>query len=288
MITLLEHGDGYRIEKNDRWTTLWVSNKQHINNGIRRFNAGDIDGFVITDTVSTTDINRMADLASPHCIEIPYANGCDLSALYKFTSLKYLRVMGPGNSLDCRHFPQLDTLSIEWNSLVELPSNDSPLIELYMWKYRGDRDLTSLPCYPKLATLYLIQCPLQCLDGVDRFESIRLIDCAYMPKLRRVAALNNTTIISIHFECCPNIEDLASLSSCFELTSLRLIRCGALINISFLNNFPKLEDFRFVDTNILDGDLTPLLRLKSIGSLEKRHYKPSVAEIKNRIGDTSP
>ncbi|HVS92992.1 MAG TPA: hypothetical protein VHE59_13205 [Mucilaginibacter sp.] len=45
---------------------------------------------------------------------------------------------------------------------------------------------------------------------------------------------------------------------------------------------PKLIDFRFVNTNILDGDLTQLIEhptIRSVGFLNKRHYNYSDEQI---------
>lgn len=42
--------------------------------------------------------------------------------------------------------------------------------------------------------------------------------------------------------------------------------CGETPTIGFLNDMPRLGEFRCVDTNVIDGDLGPLLRLKSVGS----------------------
>ena len=43
---------------------------------------------------------------------------------------------------------------------------------------------------------------------------------------------------------------------------------------------PKLEDFRFVDTNVIDGDLSPLIRLKYAGFFDKKHYSHTREQIK--------
>lgn len=57
--------------------------------------------------------------------------------------------------------------------------------------------------------------------------------------------------------------------------TLCLNSCSALENLNFLNQFPNLLDFRFVDTNVLSGDLTPTLdhpTIRSVGFLNKRLY----------------
>lgn len=67
-------------------------------------------------------------------------------------------------------------------------------------------------------------------------------------------------------------DELLSLK---KLSVLCLNNCGAISDLSFLKYFPKLIDFRFVDTNILDGNLTPIIEhptIRTVGFLNKRHY----------------
>ena len=50
-----------------------------------------------------------------------------------------------------------------------------------------------------------------------------------------------------------------------------------------MKNMPELLDFRFVGTNILNGDLTPLVehpRLVNAGFLDKRHYSLKSSQVK--------
>lgn len=42
---------------------------------------------------------------------------------------------------------------------------------------------------------------------------------------------------------------------------------------------PNLEDFRFVGTEILDGNLSALMRLKFAGFLNKRHYSMTYEDL---------
>ena len=56
--------------------------------------------------------------------------------------------------------------------------------------------------------------------------------------------------------------------------------------IYFLNNFPNLIDFRFVNTNILDGNLKPILEhptLRTVGFLNKKHYNYKSEKIKQEL-----
>ena len=55
--------------------------------------------------------------------------------------------------------------------------------------------------------------------------------------------------------------------------------CGNLASLAFLNKLLALDEFRFVKMEVLDGDLTPLLRLKSVGFIDKRSYSHTCAEV---------
>lgn len=75
----------------------------------------------------------------------------------------------------------------------------------------------------------------------------------------------------------------------FELSNLKVLclnGCAPLASLRFLESMPNLLDFRFVDTNILDGDLTPLLNhpnLKNAGFLDKRHYNLKSIDVDNHF-----
>lgn len=268
---------------------LWMQFPR-LDDCIARFNRGDIDGIGITEAVKfgSTDLSFITECRDPRGLVLPYAKRYDISLIHTLRSLRLLCVSDSRAPLDCQQFPLLEDLSIEWHKRITLPADGAPLKYLDMAKYKGCTDLSILAEYPNLSELHLVQGSLRSLDGAERFTSLTRVDLAYMPKLASVGALRHLPVEFLSIQNCPNIEDLAALAQCPRLRALRLNTCGTLPSLKFLNDFPRLEEFRFVDTNVLDGDLTPLLRLKSIGSMSKRHYRPSVEEVKRRIGDTSP
>ncbi len=75
----------------------------------------------------------------------------------------------------------------------------------------------------------------------------------------------------------------------FELRHLKVLclnGCAPLENLRFLERMPSLLDFRFVDTNILDGDLTPLMthpNLVNAGFLNKRHYNLKSGDVESHL-----
>lgn len=75
----------------------------------------------------------------------------------------------------------------------------------------------------------------------------------------------------------------------FELRHLKVLclnGCAPLDDLRFLEKMPNLLDFRFVDTNVLDGDLSPLINhpnLVTAGFLDKRHYNLKSVDVKAHL-----
>lgn len=76
-----------------------------------------------------------------------------------------------------------------------------------------------------------------------------------------------------------------------NLKVLRLTTCGPLENLNFLHEFPNLIEFGFVQTNVLNGDLSPLLEhptLRRAAFLDRRHYRHKFEQIDKVLESRSP
>lgn len=83
------------------------------------------------------------------------------------------------------------------------------------------------------------------------------------------------TLEFLQINTSKKLQSVDEISRLKNLKTLRLNNCGTLKNLDFLKELPDLIDFRFVDTNVLDGDLSPIIEhpaLRSVGFLNKRHY----------------
>jgi len=126
------------------------------------------------------------------------------------------------------------------------------------------------------------------LSGIDRFEKLKRLELHYCTKLVtdfNISALKDT----LEFLHINQSKKYTPTSELFQLKNLKVLclnACGSVDNLKFLNYFPKLIDFRFVDTNILDGDLTPILEhptIRTVGFLNKRHYNYSEEKMKSEL-----
>lgn len=123
-----------------------------------------------------------------------------------------------------------------------------------------------------LRNLDLIQLPIQNLLGLKKMTNLTECVIAYCRNLKDFSALQfcqSLQKLELDHVKGITVEDLSRL---INLEKLILSSLGTLPSIKFIELLPKLKFLSFVDTNILDGDLSPCLRLNYAGTLNKRHY----------------
>jgi hypothetical protein len=130
--------------------------------------------------------------------------------------------------------------------------------------------------------LSLVQSPLISIKGVGRFSHLERLELAYLTKLESIAAvaeLKNGRLEILDCEVCRKMQDHETVKEVPSLHVLRFNDCGEIPGIDFLDGMPNLREFRFVDTNVKDGNLRPLLRLDSVGFFRKKHYSHTPEEV---------
>ena len=121
-------------------------------------------------------------------------------------------------------------------------------------------------------------------SGIDKFSNLKRMELHYCTKLESDSGISNLkqSIRYLHINQSKKFKFADELLQLDELVVLCLNSCGPIDNLRFLKRFPKLVDFRFVNTDILDGDLKPILEhptIRCVGFLNKRHYNYSDSEI---------
>lgn len=114
----------------------------------------------------------------------------------------------------------------------------------------------------------------QTLGQIKRLE---LHHCIKLESDKGLAAISES-LEWLHINTSRKFEPCDELYKLTNLKVLCLNSCAPLENLNFLSHYPNLLDFRFVNTNVLDGNLEPLLEhpsLVNVGYLNKRHYNIS-------------
>ena len=156
-----------------------------------------------------------------------------------------------------------------------------------LWYYRKKGlSLDDIPQTNQLLYLELNWANITDFCQIQRLSSLKRLELHYCTKLENDNGLTgiSNTLEHLHINQSKKLHSLDEISKLKNLKVLCLNNCGPLESISFLRNLPNLIDFRFVDTNILDGDLTPIIdhpSLKSVGFFNKRHYNNTREKIDN-------
>jgi Leucine-rich repeat (LRR) protein len=115
---------------------------------------------------------------------------------------------------------------------------------------------------------------LQGLSDLKELRSLRLANLKRLTSLTGIEGLANLEELEIH--TCRAVGSIEEVSSLLRLQKLFLNNDGDIESLSPLKKLHLLEAMTFSEsTNILDGDLTPLLRQKHLARISfqnRRHY----------------
>jgi hypothetical protein len=137
----------------------------------------------------------------------------------------------------------------------------------------------------KLLYLELNWANIKNFEGIEKFRNLKRLELHYCVKLENDKGLSqlNDNLEFLHIHLSKKFQFTDELLNLKKLKVLCLNACGSLDNLDFLKNFPNLIDFRFVDTNVSDGNLKPILEhptIRTVGFLNKRHYNYKDEKIK--------
>lgn len=100
-----------------------------------------------------------------------------------------------------------------------------------------------------------------------------------MNKLEVLGPLHLPHLRSFIASVCKKIVDYEQLWTCGDLEELKLHDCGTIKTIAFVERLKKLKTFRFMKTDVLDGDLFPLRRLDDVYFTEKKHFSHKTSDM---------
>lgn len=140
----------------------------------------------------------------------------------------------------------------------------------------------------KLKYLELNWANIKNFNGIEKFKNLKRLELHYCVKLENDFGLSKLkdSLEFLHINTSKKFIFTNELLQLKKLKVLCLNACGPIENLEFLKNFPNLIDFRFVNTNILDGNLKPILEhptIRTIGFLNKKHYNYKSEKLKTEL-----
>lgn len=158
---------------------------------------------------------------------------------------------------------KLDLIAInEMKNLRKLSMQQIPIVSL-----------THLSNLTNLEKLKLIKLGINDLNGIEYLRKLENLTINYCSKLKDISGISACTQLKkLEFNMCKKIEKYEKLSDLKNLKGLVINSCGEVSSLKFIKDMSGLKFLSFVDTNIIDGDLTPCLRLEYVGTQDRKHY----------------
>lgn len=209
----------------------------------------------------------------------------DVSGLRHVRSIKRLTLGAIGLDLDLSAFDTLEELRIgAWSPHYGNIGECRSLKTLYIHSYGPRRnDLSELSTLKQLESLELIGGTVNLLHGAESLPRLRTLILRYLPRLEDLTPVAGCGALRhLELDHCKKVRNFEPLTTIATLEILGVNGCGPLPNVEFVTRLRHLRRCGFVETDIVDGNLTHFLEapnLEYVGLLGRRHYSHNTEEL---------
>lgn len=182
-------------------------------------------------------------------------------------------------------FPRLEQCVLEWRRKATSLFDCITLKKLFVNGYKG-KDVIPFAKLVNLESLAILNAPIANLRGLGSLKKLRSLRIAGLRRLTSLAGIEElVNPEELYINTCRAIGSIEEVGLLSRLRTLDLNNGG---NIKSLKPLDKLEGLQsmgfYASTNILDGDLWPLLRQKNlnlsrVSFQNRRHYSHRREEI---------
>jgi hypothetical protein len=210
----------------------------------------------------------------------------NIDGIYNLKNLTSLILSGRNRKLDFSCFTKLVELKADWSPYFVNLNACIKLKKLSFYNYNPKNKLyEELAKVSWLQILEITQSSIDTLEWLKGFDQLQDVSFNYCGKIKRLSSLEKSSnnLLKLIFDHCKSIENHDYVKQFPNLKILGYNHCGEIKSIGFIKEMPALEDFRFVNTIISDGDLSPCLGLKHAGFNNKKHYSHTSEQIEKMI-----
>lgn len=224
------------------------------------------------------DLSFLADFPNLRYLEVVDQRRVNTRPIEGLSNLRGLRLETPGTGIDFSCFSELEVFVGDWHIDNSNVHRCEELRQLQVWQFKPKSlDLSDFANTTRLEWLYLTQTGIASLAGLETLRDLRYCEIAYAPKLESLEVLTSDRIElrELSFRKAKKILSFEPIAALRCLRRLNLFDCASMPDLKWINGMEQLDFFSFVETNVEDGDLSPLLNLPSlryVGTSDKKHY----------------
>lgn len=214
-----------------------------------------------------------------------------LSQLGGLRSLEITLVPSPRNFPFAR-LAKLERLTLEWFAGAEKLFTANSLKHLSIERYPGRQGSEPFRALEGLENLILANGGIEEIESFRVLRSLQRLQLVNLRQLRSLKGIENLdTLRCLCLDGSKGIGSIEEVRGLVNLQLLWLVDCGKIESLDPVRGLKKLKSLLFGgSTNIVDGDLTPLLALPDLChwgfALDLKHYNlsrdhPHLAERRN-------
>jgi hypothetical protein len=225
-----------------------------------------------------SDLSFLAEFSNLRYLEVVDQKRVNTRYFDGLSNLRGFRLEMPGAGIDFSCFPELEVFVGDWHNENINVHRCQELRQLRVWQFKPKSlDLRELANVTRLEWLELTQAGITSLAGLETLEDLRYLQVAYAAKLESldVFATAPMELRELGIRNSKKITSYAPIASLQRLRRLWLSSCAPMPSLNWTKGLSQLDLFSFVETNVENGDLSPLLllpKLRYAGTMDKKHY----------------
>jgi protein phosphatase 1 regulatory subunit 7 len=275
--------EGFKIYANGKQSI--ILNSDCIDECMQFYEENHLEGVAIT-TSHDYKLQNVDFLSNyPEIKHLSISDGIDdISAIHKVTGLESLIISGKSRKIDFSHFSALKELIADWSRYLLNIDKCVNLENLSFYNYKPkNKDCSGIPNNFSIKKLKITQSTIHSLNGLGKFNQLEELEFNYCNKLEVICELEESkeTLVSLLFDHCKSIKNHDYVMQFQHLNTLAYNSSGTIPSIKFIKKMSGLRSFRFVDTDITDGDITPCIGLRYAGFSNKKHFSHTMEQIKS-------
>ncbi|WP_338883008.1 hypothetical protein [Xenorhabdus sp. TH1] len=215
--------------------------------------------------------------------------GFNIKSIDSIHVLKRLRSLGIdtycNTPIRFENFPDLEICGLEWRKKSDSLFECRKLKDLFINKYPYD-NFKPLQLLTNLKTLRIYNSKLKSLNGIDHLKNMTYLSLANLRGLTSLDGIEHLSKLeNLDINTCRKITHINQLETLENLKEVFINNCNEIESLKPLRNLKKLEKVLFYEsTNIVDGDLSPLLDrnppLTAVAFMKRKHYSHSWDDFK--------
>ena len=277
---VINGGTGERLELRSSWDTKIAEVMRQ--RGIRELELNYAKGFAGRDVSFLREMTWLQGLVLTHrTLE-------DDSPVQELHGLRLLELNTYcQNPIEFAQFPELEECALEWRRGATSLFQCNSLQRLFVNAYSG-KVADSFGKLRNLTELSIANGSLSDISGLEGCERLGFLGLYNLKRLTSLQGLSKLTGLQrVEINGCRNIGRIDELAGLERLRVLHLCDDGHIQSFKPIAGLVNLEEVLFYEsTNVLDGDLGPVIRLprlKKFAFAERVHYSRSRRDFEKAV-----